>query len=47
MSNLNKYQICELTVTEQRTLNGGNPVAIAAAIGLTVGFFWRLIFRKR
>lgn len=47
MNTLNKYQVCELSILEQRNINGGNPAAIAFAVGLTLGFFWRAIFRRR
>lgn len=43
MNTLDKYQVCELNLVEQRNINGGNPIAI----GITLGFFWKALFKKR
>jgi|SaaInl85LU_5_DNA_1037374.scaffolds.fasta_scaffold33740_3 hypothetical protein len=47
MNTLDKYQVCELNLVEQRNINGGNPIAIGFAIGITLGFFWKALFKKR
>lgn len=47
MNTLDKYQVYKLSIAEQRNINGGNPIAIGFAVGVTLGFFWRAIFRRR
>ena len=47
MNTLDKYRVCELNLVEQRDINGGNPIVIGFAVGITLGFFWRAIFKKK